>query len=264
MKSIILAAGQGTRLKSLTQNIPKCLVSIFGKPLIEWQLDVFRHCNISDISIVRGYQKKKISYSNITYFENPDFMNTNMVETLFCAKEKFDDDIIISYGDIIFESYILQKLIDSPHDISVVVDKKWISLWKKRFDNPLDDAESLSYNNNGDISSIGQKVLDINEISAQYIGLIKFKKNTCQKIIEHYKKLHSDFSKQDNISGFKKMYMTDFLQSLIDFGYSIKPVIVENGWLELDSLNDYELYNKMFENNTLSDFINLNNSDNNK
>ena len=264
MKAIILAAGQGTRLKSLTRNKPKCLVSLFGKPLIEWQLDAFRNCGITDISIVRGYQSQLITYSDISYFENSDYMNTNMVETLFCAKEKFNDDIIVSYGDIIFESSILQKLIDSKYDISVIVDQKWSSYWKKRFENPLDDAESLSYSSNGDISSIGQKVSNLNEISGQYIGLIKFKKNICQKIIEHYKKLYEISLNQDSISKFKNMYMTDFLQSLINHGQSIKPVIVDNGWLELDSVDDYELYHKMYEDNTISDFIKLNNSDNNK
>ena len=157
----------------------------------------------------------------------------------------------------------MQKLIDSKHDISVVVDNKWENYWKKRFENLLDDVESLSYDERGNISSIGQKVCDLNEIQSQYIGLIKFQKNVIEKILNHHEKLYTNFSKQDNITEFRNLYMTDFLQSLIDSGHVIKPVIIENGWLELDSVKDYELYNDMNENRTISDFIELNNSYNN-
>ena len=264
MKAIILAAGQGTRLQSLTSNKPKCLVSLFGKSLLDWQLETFRKCGITDISVVRGYKGDLINKPGITYFENPKYDTTNMVETLFCAKKIFDDSIIVSYGDIIFQTDILQKLIDSKHDISVVVDSKWENYWKKRFENPLNDAESLSYDDEGNISSIGQKVCELNEIQGQYIGLIKFHKNIIEKILNYYEKLRINFSKQDNIPEFRNLYMTDFLQALINSGHVIKPVIIENGWLELDSVKDYELYNHMNENQTISNFIVLNNSVNNK
>ena len=88
MKAIILAAGQGKRLYPLTKNQPKCLVKLFGKSIIEWQIEKFDKCNIKNISIVRGYLGDMINFSNINTYENKNYDTTNMVETLFCAKEE--------------------------------------------------------------------------------------------------------------------------------------------------------------------------------
>ena len=79
-----------------------------------------------------------------------------MVETLFCAREKFSDSVIVTYGDIIYEKKVLEKLLSSSDDISVITDENWMEYWKIRFENPLDDAESLVLDNNGNITSIGQ------------------------------------------------------------------------------------------------------------
>ena len=103
MNAIILAAGEGTRLKPLTENKPKGLVSLFGKSIIERQIEIFRACNITDISIVTGYLNEMIQFPDITYFENTKYDTTNMIESLFCAKEKLMESTIISYGDIIYE-----------------------------------------------------------------------------------------------------------------------------------------------------------------
>ena len=103
MKSIILAAGEGKRLRPLTENIPKCMIKLFGKSLLEWQIDTLRSCNITDISVVTGYCSDVINIPNITYFRNEKYDSTNMVETLFCAKKKLFNSVIVSYGDIIYE-----------------------------------------------------------------------------------------------------------------------------------------------------------------
>ena len=122
MNAIILAAGQGTRLQPLTDKKPKCLVNLFGMSILERHLQIFHDCNIHDISIVKGFQEELINFPNITYFTNINYDTTNMVESLFCAKDKLTDSVIISYGDIIFEKNVLQKLIDTDDDCSVIVD----------------------------------------------------------------------------------------------------------------------------------------------
>ena len=120
MKIIILAAGKGQRLSPLTDEKPKCMVKLFGKSLLEWQIDVFRELNINDISVVTGYKKELISINNVKFYHNSDFENTNMVETLFCAEKEFNDTIIVSYGDIIFETSVLQKLIESKEEFQLL------------------------------------------------------------------------------------------------------------------------------------------------
>ncbi len=87
MRVIILAAGQGTRLRPLTNDKPKCMVELVGKPLIKYQLDLFDDFNISDINVVSGYLEEKINFNQINKFYNPNFSSTNMVSTLFCASD---------------------------------------------------------------------------------------------------------------------------------------------------------------------------------
>ena len=110
MKGIILAAGQGTRLKKYTQNLPKGMLEFNGKTLIEHQIELYKACGINDIIIIKGYAEEKINYPNIKYYINNEYAQTNMVETLMCAKEEFNDEIIVSYSDIIFDKYILEKM----------------------------------------------------------------------------------------------------------------------------------------------------------
>lgn len=259
MKAIILAAGQGERLRPLTKNIPKCMVDFFGKSILERQIDVFTRCGISDICVVVGYCENKINFQKVTKYKNEQFMTTNMVESLFCAKDKLTDSVIVSYGDIIFESQIIQKLINSVHDISVVIDKNWKDYWETRFENPLDDAESLVIDKNGIITDIGQKVKHIEEIQGQFVGLMKFQNNGVSDIKRFYEKTKkmssAGFNPLNPKIPFEKSFMTDFLQGLIHDDHKLNPVIVKNGWLEIDSLKDYELYKKMNSNGVLKKFI---------
>ena len=105
-KVIILAAGEGKRLHPLTLDKPKCMVEIFGKRVLEWQLEIFKQFNINDITIVTGYMAEKINLQSLTYFNNPDYSSNNMVETLFCARDKLKGSVIVVYGDIIFEKVV--------------------------------------------------------------------------------------------------------------------------------------------------------------
>ena len=80
MKVIILAAGVGKRLHPLTLNQPKCLVELFGKSILKWQIDVFNHFNITDITVVKGYMEEKINIPNLNHYVNKKFQDTNIVE----------------------------------------------------------------------------------------------------------------------------------------------------------------------------------------
>ena len=259
LKAIILAAGQGERLRPLTANIPKCMVDFFGKSILKRQIDIFQKLGIDDISVVTGYCDDKINVDNIKKFKNKNFMTTNMVESLFTAEEKLTDSVIVSYGDIIFESNIIQNLINSRHDISVVVDKNWKNLWNVRFENPLDDAESLVLDKNGLILELGQKVENIDNIQGQFIGLMKFQNDGLVDIIKFYKKMkliaNSSINPLNPNLPFEKSFMTDFLQGLIHNNQKLNAIIIKNGWLEIDSLKDYDLYKKMYSDKSLNKLI---------
>lgn len=241
MKMIILAAGQGTRLRPLTNDKPKCMVEYNNKPIIDYILETAKVCNIKNIAIVNGYKQEVLEEylkdQGCTFFTNTNFDKTNMVSTLFCAKEFMDDDLIISYADIIYKKEILQKLISSEEEFSVVVDKGWRELWSLRMDNPLDDAETLKIKD-GNIIELGKKANNYDEIEGQYIGLIKISKAVINKVITYYDSL--DKRQLYDEKDYDNMYMTSLIQLIIDNLMSVKPVYIKGGWLEIDSVSDLE------------------------
>ena len=236
---IILAAGKGSRLYPLTKNIPKCLVKYKGKSILDHQLEICKKIKLNKIYLISGYKSDQIKKKNIKKIKNTKYKTTNMLFSLFRAKKLFDgkEDIIISYGDIIFKKKILQKLINSNENLSTVVDTKWYSYWKKRMQNPLEDAESLKLTRNNYITDIGRKVKSFNEIKGQYIGLTKISKKISKKILN----IWQDINKKKNKKNINNLYVTDFLRILIKRKLRIKAVLVKRGWLEFDEPSDLKL-----------------------
>jgi choline kinase len=258
MKAIILAAGEGKRLRPLTNDKPKCMVELFDKSILEKQISTLRSCGISEIIVVTGYKSEMINLPDLKYIKNQKYNQTNMVETLFCAKRELKDSVIVSYGDIIYEKKVLEKIIDSTDDISAIVDEEWERYWRIRSDSPLDDAETLELDDDFYIKEIGQKTEDLEKIQGQYIGLMKFQGSGLEDLIIFYEKSKNAAKNginplNSNLS-FEKSYMTDLLQGMIKEGFSIKAIPISNGWLEIDTVSDYQTYTKLYNQGELGNF----------
>ena len=236
MKAIILAAGQGLRLRPLTDNCPKCMVEYKGKQIIDHILETMRSVGLKDIVLVKGYRAEALVREGTTSYINAQYDRTNMVATLFCSDECWDDDLIISYADIVYEHQVLEALMDDAAEFSVVVDKDWKKLWERRMDDPLEDAETLKVNAKGFITELGKKPKGYEEIQGQYIGLIKIRKSILKKIREFYHGLDRDaiYDGKD----FDNMFMTSFIQLIIDRLLPVKAVFISGGWVEIDTLED--------------------------
>ena len=122
---IVLAAGQGTRLRPLTDIRPKCLVELCGQTLLDRLLHAARSVGIDDVVVVGGYLADQLRRSDLRVVVNPDYETTNMVSTLFCAEDLFCEGFILSYGDIAYSPAVLQTLLADPSPVGVVVDRDW-------------------------------------------------------------------------------------------------------------------------------------------
>ena len=258
--AIILAAGLGSRLLPLTKDKPKSLIKFAGKTLLETQIELFRENGIQDISIVTGYNKDKFSLKDVTYFENLDYKQTSTLLSLFCAKEKIMNSTIISYADIIFEENVLKKILKTQDEISLVNDRRWLEYWDIRPDETSDEAtETVYVDQKNCVRFIGKKTQNSN---AHFIGLMKLQNSGTQKFLESFEILKKNYEKEREIIKtnltFNKLRIADLLQMMIKNNVEIKSIPTDNGWLEFDTINDYELYSNMLNENKISQLIKLN------
>ena len=253
MRAVILAAGSGMRMGKYGENLPKCMLPINGKPIIEWQIERLKGIGLSDIIIITGYKAEMIKLSGVTYYHNADYAETNMIETLMCAREALATDVLISYGDILYTKELAKKTADCAADIGVAADSAWRDYWLLRYGSTEVDLETLSLSTDGRINEIGKPVSSSNGIDLRYIGLLKFSKKGMSTALRLYddKKNRNELWSQSG-KPFKKGYMTDMLHELIMAGVSVHPVITQGGWLEFDTVRDYEMAPEIFNASELS------------
>ena len=259
MKSIILAAGKGTRMGDATSNCPKSLVRLNNIPIIERQITILNEVGINDITLITGYMKNEFNYLTFPQIYNPEYNSSNMVESLYRAKEYFngENDLLISYGDIIYEKSVINDLVKHSNEISVVIDKGWNDLWEVRMHDILSDAETLRLDENNFIIEIGEKPNSIEEIEGQYIGLFMIPKNSTPYFFELYESLLLNNLNPEKIYQAKNIQMTSYLKLLIDNGIKLKAVFIHNNWLEIDTANDLEVYHRLHKNNQLSRYCRI-------
>lgn len=252
IRAIILAAGFGSRLMPFTADRPKCMVSFLGRTILDRQLEVFTKAGITDIAVVTGYHAEAVKDSRITQtFSNPDYSSTNMVSSLMTAREWLEsgDDIVISYGDIVYTDSVFESLLSSNNDFNVVVDKGWRTYWDIRMNNPLSDAETMKFNQNGTIHELGRKPKSYDDIQGQYIGLQLWRSPVINRMLELYDLMDRDAAY--DTKPFRQMYMTSFIQYMIDNGLPAHPVLIQNGWVEIDTVEDLKACEAMHADNTL-------------
>ncbi|MEX5663971.1 phosphocholine cytidylyltransferase family protein [Pseudomonas neuropathica] len=236
MKAIILAAGRGSRMKSLTDERPKCLVELRGKPLLEWQLESLRAAGISDIAVVTGYKRELLAGRGLSEFHNPRWAETNMVSSLACAESWLQGEpCIVSYSDIFYSPVAVQSLINCEATLAVTYDPNWLQLWTERFGDPLLDAETFRLSATHTLAEIGNKPQSVDDVQGQYMGLLRFAPEGWAEVV----RLRAELSPQQRDS----MHMTNTLQRVIDAGrVPIEAVAYTGEWGEVDSSEDLSVY----------------------
>jgi choline kinase len=236
VKAIILAAGRGSRMKSLTDERPKCLVELRGKPLLEWQLESLRAADISDIAVVTGYKRELLAGRGLSEFHNPRWAETNMVSSLACAESWLQGEpCIVSYSDIFYSPVAVQSLINCEATLAVTYDPNWLQLWTERFGDPLLDAETFRLSATHTLAEIGNKPQSVDDVQGQYMGLLRFTPEGWAEVV----RLRAELSPQQRDS----MHMTNTLQRVIDAGrVQIEAVAYTGEWGEVDSSEDLSVY----------------------
>jgi len=241
-KALIVAAGLGSRLKGHTENTPKCMLDFGGKTLLQKQLLSYKKNGVDDISLIRGYKKNKINYKGIRYFDNDDYKDNNILNSIFYGEEAINGNIIISYSDILFEPFIVKRAMESDHDISVIVDVDWRDYYINRKDHPLSEAENVIFNSNNEVVKIGKIASEKEEVHGEFIGMIKLNHRGCETLRQNFHRVKKIYWNKpfQRAKIFQKAYLTDMIQELVDIGIKVHCVIIERGWKEIDTVEDYK------------------------
>jgi len=249
MNVIILAAGKGMRLRPETTNVPKGMVKLFDKSLLEMQIDIFKKCEINDISIVSGYLANQITIPSVNYYKNENYSSTSGIESLFCAKEKLQDNTIITYSDLVFEKSIIDSVIGFRGDIGITVDLNWEKNYVGRDLHPKSEADNVLLDKDGNIQKLRKNISECeeNEKIGEFSGIVKLSKKASKIFIDKYLELkESHKGKFHNAPSLENAIISDMLQELIDSGITVEPILISGQWCEIDTPQDLERANKLF------------------
>ena len=246
MNAIILAAGMGIRLRPNTENIPKGMVKLFDKSLIEMQIDGFKKYGIDEISIVTGYLAEKIHFPSINYLKNENFSTTSGNESIYCAKQELNDTIIC-YADLVFDASIIKKMIDFEGDIGIAVKSEWKSNYEGRTLHPLSEADNVLFDESGKIIEVRKNIQKPNSNIGEFLGIMRLSSKCSSLFLKKFSELkESHVGTFHNSPSLKQSILNDMIQELIDLGINVEPVMISEKWLEIDTPQDLEIARKVF------------------
>lgn len=220
----------------LTDERPKCLVPVKGKPLLDWQLKALREAGVQEVALVTGYKSETLSNLGLTTFYNERWAETNMVSSLERAREWLaHDQCIVSYSDIFYSASAVTALVSTEADIAISYDPKWERLWVKRFGDPLADAESFRLGADGNVRDIGNKPQTVEEVQGQYMGLLRFTPKGWAEV----ERLRAALPAAER----DRMHMTGTLQRVIEAQrIPVVAIAYYDEWGEVDSEADLFTY----------------------
>jgi len=256
--AIVLAAGMGTRLGALTAEKPKAMLEFEGHTLIDHQIAAFRRCGVSRVVIIGGYRDECLPSAGVLRYRNDRFAETNMVESLMVARQELAGDVLITYGDVVFDDATLRTVLGATCEIGVTVDMDWQDYWRARFGNLETDVEVLELAEGG-VTRIGQSNPAPDQLHARYVGMIRLNAAGCATVQSVYDATRAARLGQpwQTSKSFEKGYMTDLLQELVDRGHRVDAIGIRRGWLEFDTVEDVALATEWAQAGTLARFCRL-------
>lgn len=262
MKALIIAAGRGKRLQDLTKDTPKSLLKVSGVTILKRMIDSMNASGIFEIGLVRGYLAEKFDDPAIRYFDNKNYENNNVLESLMCARkfltESADEgtSVVVTYSDIVIDKKWIQSAKSLHSDIALLCDSNWAEKYIGRDQHPKTEAELAVFDSRSYLCSVGKifdtlqksgeiKILNI----AEYVGICVLNPNGILKLVDTFDYLHKSLEPTDrfgNSSEFQKAYLTDLFQFMVQAKENIFVHVANYPWFEIDTAQDLARANEFF------------------
>ena len=238
--AIIVAAGFEKNFWPLNSDKPKVMLEIHGKSLLERQVELLQKCGVSRIAVVTGYKHEQVRVESIVTYHNPAYKKTHILRSLFSAEAEMNEKFIFLYGDVLFEDYVLEKLLKSKHDISLAV--RPLSPGQELRKNGFSKLERDWVKVGGvaqEIDAIGHHLAP-DDANGEFLGLALFSKRGARTLRDAYAKaLKKRKSRFHNAADLDRAQFTDLVQELIDRKEKVHAVSVRGGWLDINTFEDY-------------------------
>jgi len=252
MNAIIIAAGSGKRISKDVESIPKSLINVNGKPIINYQIEILRKLGIQDIIIITGNFNDKFDIKDVNYVHDAKHEQHDILGSLMEARKFLKNDVLVMYSDIIFESKIIEQILNLNSDISLAIDLDWEKNYVNRSDHPKSEAENVLLDSNNNILQIKKNIQNKKSRVGEFLGIMKFSNYGCELFLKKYddalKKFNTSFHDATSIS---KAYLTDMIQELIDSKVDVVPIFISGRWCEIDTLQDLKNAEKKFSDYSL-------------
>lgn len=228
MKAIILAAGYGSRMYPLVQDMPKCLLTIKGETILARQLQVLKSCGIKDITVVTGFHREKIVElygEEVSVRYNPHYEITANIFSLWVVRDLLTDDVIITNSDVIFTEEPIKALLTDDTTYCMVIDDK-----------PCDE-EARKVRVVGDLIVDATKMMPVDEAKGEHIGIAKIKKEG----LAAFKESLFECVRRDSNLGWP-----DAFADIAKKGLPVNYILVDTPWIEIDTKEDYKQAQTLF------------------
>ena len=242
--AIVLAASRGAGLEAVTTDRPKVMLPVAGKPLLRWLVDAFKKQGINAITVVGGYRADAIAQSidaaGIAVVVNERHAQTGELASLACAIDRLQGDTVVSYGDLLFRSYILRDLVDSEAAFTIVVDSSMTDVGSASMNESVRDFAYCSAPDDREL--FGRRVtlgriasdatLDGAAPQGRWIGLLQVRAGGCDA-------LKATLATLQSRTGFDALGMPALLNALVDAGQAIDVQYVHGHWRGVNDLEDF-------------------------
>jgi choline kinase len=242
MRPIVIGAGRGSRLGPETDDIPKALVPVMGRPMLEWILEAFAAAGFRrrDVVFICGYRAEVVRarYPEFTFVENRDWERNNILASLMCARDLLGGGFVSSYADIVYRGSTVQKLVESPHDKVLACDTDWRRRYVDRSLHPESDGEKLRAD--------GARVVELSrripseQASGEFIGVAKFTAAGASELAAAFDEARAKHAGGVWREGrtFERAYLIDLFQTMIERGSAFHRVDTDGGYMEIDTGED--------------------------
>ena len=231
-RGLILAAGRAMRLRPLTAEIPKCLLQVGSRTILERALDNFEAAGLDDIWVATGYAAERIREYWPQTVHNPFYQSDNILGTFSESIHLWRTGAVCSYSDIVVSPGMVEALRASEHELSIVVDAAWRKRYQGRTQHPVDEAELVHADPDGRLAKVG-KGLDPDGAVGEFVGLWRVDGSLAERAARELEAL----LEADGAS-WRGRYVAHFLTHLAETGAPVGLVYSSDSWFEIDTAQD--------------------------